>query len=93
MIFFKEWYIINKLFAEMAERSNAHDSKSCYAGMYTRVQIPFSAPQKKIGFVLSFFVGIKIYRKGFEGEAASESERFALYARHTILSDGKTNSW
>ncbi len=30
--------------AEMAERSNAHDSKSCYAGMYTRVQIPFSAP-------------------------------------------------
>lgn len=28
----------------MAERSNAHDSKSCYAGMYTRVQIPFSAP-------------------------------------------------
>ena len=35
---------MNKLFAEMAERSNAHDSKSCYAGMYTRVQIPFSAP-------------------------------------------------
>ena len=33
----------------MAERSNAHDSKSCYAGMYTRVQIPFSAPQKEIG--------------------------------------------
>ena len=32
----------------MAERSNAHDSKSCYAGMYTRVQIPFSAPQKRI---------------------------------------------
>lgn len=30
----------------MAERLNAHDSKSCYAGMYTRVQIPFSAPQK-----------------------------------------------
>ena len=28
----------------MAERLNAHDSKSCYAGMYTRVQIPFSAP-------------------------------------------------
>ena len=32
----------------MAERLNAHDSKSCYAGMYTRVQIPFSAPQKVI---------------------------------------------
>lgn len=28
----------------MAERSNAHDSKSCDAGMYPRVQIPFSAP-------------------------------------------------
>ena len=31
----------------MAERLNAHDSKSCYAGMYTRVQIPLSAPQKQ----------------------------------------------
>ena len=29
----------------MAERSNAHDSKSCDAGMYPRVQIPFSAPR------------------------------------------------
>ncbi len=44
----------------MAERSNAHDSKSCYAGMYTRVQIPFSAPlvnktnpDDKLEFVLS----------------------------------------
>ena len=46
LIFLLEWYIINKLFAEMAERLNAHDSKSCYAGMYTRVQIPFSAPKK-----------------------------------------------
>ena len=38
----------------MAERLNAHDSKSCYAGMYTRVQIPFSAPQKKDGFPVFF---------------------------------------
>ena len=38
----------------MAERLNAHDSKSCYAGMYTRVQIPFSAPQKKDGFSVFF---------------------------------------
>ena len=30
----------------MAERSNAHDSKSCDAGMYPRVQIPFSAPNE-----------------------------------------------
>ena len=31
----------------MAERSNAHDSKSCDAGMYPWVQIPLSAPQIK----------------------------------------------
>ena len=30
----------------MAERLNAHDSKSCDAGMYPRVQIPLSAPNK-----------------------------------------------
>ena len=51
--------IINKLFAEMAERSNAHDSKSCYAGMYTRVQIPFSAPQKRTPNKVSFFVALE----------------------------------
>ena len=38
----------------MAERLNAHDSKSCYAGMYTRVQIPFSAPKKDGYFCPSF---------------------------------------
>ena len=42
----------------MAERLNAHDSKSCYAGMYTRVQIPFSAPKKKTGESRLFF-GVK----------------------------------
>ena len=31
----------------MAEWSNAHDSKSCDAGTYPRVQIPFSAPKPK----------------------------------------------
>ena len=46
LIFLFEWYIINKLFAEMAERLNAHDSKSCDAGMYPRVQIPLSAPKR-----------------------------------------------
>ena len=40
----------------MAERSNAHDSKSCYAGMYTRVQIPFSAPQKRIYRLVYLFL-------------------------------------
>ena len=41
----------------MAERLNAHDSKSCYAGMYTRVQIPFSAPDisRDIAFLLYLF--------------------------------------
>ena len=34
-----------KAVAEMAERSNAHDSKSCYGVTHTRVQIPFSAPR------------------------------------------------
>ena len=40
----------------MAERLNAHDSKSCYAGMYTRVQIPFSAPNEKHPFLGVFFL-------------------------------------
>ncbi len=31
--------------AEMAEWSNAHDSKSCYVGIRTGVQIPLSAPK------------------------------------------------
>ena len=31
----------------MAEWSNAHDSKSCDAGMYPWVQIPLSAPRNK----------------------------------------------
>ncbi len=46
-----------KAVAEMAERLNAHDSKSCYAGMYTRVQIPFSAPKIRRPFMdVLFFV-------------------------------------
>ena len=45
----------------MAEWSNAHDSKSCDAGMYPRVQIPFSAPGNiRVLAVLlkSFFLAI-----------------------------------
>ena len=45
-----------KAVAEMAERSNAHDSKSCDAGMYPRVQIPFSAPQKEIDIFVYLFL-------------------------------------
>ena len=41
----------------MAERLNAHDSKSCDAGMYPRVQIPLSAPEKDSGLdtIVSLF--------------------------------------
>ena len=45
-----------KAVAEMAERLNAHDSKSCYAGMYTRVQIPLSAPKIGCPFVGPIFL-------------------------------------
>ena len=44
----------------MAERSNAHDSKSCDAGMYPRVQIPFSAPQKEIDTVVYLFLYFRV---------------------------------
>ena len=37
----------------MAERLNAHDSKSCDAGMYPRVQIPLSAPRTRETFIVS----------------------------------------
>ncbi len=56
MHFAKKKVKMEKL-AEMAERLNAHDSKSCYAGMYTRVQIPFSAPKS----------GDFPFKKPFEG--------------------------
>ena len=45
----------------MAERLNAHDSKSCYAGMYTRVQIPFSAPRVTGGLCLPV---VRLYGEG-----------------------------
>ena len=52
----------NKAVAEMAERSNAHDSKSCYGVTHTRVQIPFSAPycgdKKDICPKKSDFIGL-----------------------------------
>ena len=47
----------------MAERSNAHDSKSCYAGMYTRVQIPFSAPQKELCRLTYLFLFIQFLER------------------------------
>lgn len=64
----------------MAERSNAHDSKSCYAGMYTRVQIPFSAPRKKEGLCLPFFVAWigwqeALMRQGFTRRVETGTKR------------------
>ena len=43
LLFFLKTVTIKRL-AEMAEWSNAHDSKSCYAVMCTGVRIPLSAP-------------------------------------------------
>ena len=51
----------------MAERLNAHDSKSCDAGMYPRVQIPLSAPQNKDKLWLILVLLYIKYREGFEG--------------------------
>ena len=58
------------LFGEMAERLNAHDSKSCYGRNRTGVQIPISPPkgnntntETNSGFVLFFsndYFGIRI---------------------------------
>ena len=74
----------------MAERSNAHDSKSCYAGMYTRVQIPFSAPTKKDEFLLIFFCLCYEFRKGFEGGSRfAGAKRFANAKNFFISFDGK----
>ena len=56
LLFYINCDIINRLFAEMAERLNAHDSKSCDAGMYPRVQIPLSAPKKSYRNDATFFV-------------------------------------
>ena len=48
----------------MAEWSNAHDSKSCDAGTYPRVQIPFSAPRKKTDlFRLFLYCKVGVERK------------------------------
>ena len=51
----------------MAERLNAHDSKSCDAGMYPRVQIPLSAPQTRDRFLPIPCLLYTEFREGFEG--------------------------
>ena len=48
--------------AEMAEWSNAHDSKSCYVGTRTGVRIPLSAPRSG-GFGLPFCVAQREHKK------------------------------
>ncbi len=61
----------------MAEWSNAHDSKSCDAGMYPWVQIPLSAPRKKEGFCLPFFVCKNLNNKNNE-KVLYFLERYAI---------------
>ena len=84
---------MNKLFAEMAERLNAHDSKSCYAGMYTRVQIPFSAPKRRINNAKTlkirlFSYSIKDYLFKI-GEVRGISKRIiTIYSAFYLLSEG-----
>ena len=60
----------------MAERSNAHDSKSCDAGMYPWVQIPLSAPAKGRGRIPRPFAVVTGYRVGLGGGDCG-SNRFA----------------
>ena len=74
----------------MAERSNAHDSKSCYAGMYTRVQIPFSAPQKEIYHQVYLFLFCIERLAGnleFSRVHARSGKRISLSLPHDLSSD------
>ena len=71
----------------MAERLNAHDSKSCDAGMYPRVQIPLSAPQKKIYHQVYLFL-LHIERLAgilevFEGSREERKTRFLVHFFYT----------
>lgn len=67
----------------MAERSNAHDSKSCDAGMYPWVQIPLSAPAKGEVFGSRFFALLcpKI------GKKREFCRLFALIFVHDVRAD------
>ncbi len=57
---------------------NAHDSKSCDAGMYPRVQIPLSAPQTQDRFLPILCLLYTEYREGFEGGSRfARAKRFA----------------
>ena len=68
----------------MAERSNAHDSKSCDAGMYPRVQIPFSAPNKKPASA-GFLFG--------EEQITERDLRVEAFARANGLRNNDGNRW
>ena len=59
----------------MAERLNAHDSKSCYAGMYTRVQIPFSAPKPTKGSLSWVFT-----KKGYANDKNKETDLLIFHS-------------
>ena len=74
----------------MAERLNAHDSKSCDAGMYPRVQIPLSAPEKEVPFGYLFFYCISFFERDLRVGAANERERFALRGKITVVCRAKS---
>ena len=48
-------------YAEVAEWSNAHDSKSCYVGIRTEVRILSSAPKNSDSLSIRIFLYIIIY--------------------------------
>ena len=63
----------------MAERSNAHDSKSCDAGMYPRVQIPFSAPKDEVLRLRLFLC----FQPPKEGKSVNFAASLRLYSSMT----------
>ena len=48
MLAFDRHLVYSKKDGEMAERSNAHDSKSCVPSPVPRVQIPISPPKETL---------------------------------------------
>ena len=74
-----------KAVAEMAERSNAHDSKSCDAGMYPRVQIPLSAPEIRHPFWDALFLFTLIFERDLRVGDVCGSKQFALRGKKTVI--------
>ena len=63
--------------AEMAEWSNAHDSKSCYVGIRTGVRIPLSAPKTARHFLWLAVFGVRVARTPAVRARQRSCRRFA----------------